>query len=130
MPTNRPEKLRQVIARYEQLLNGATPEQAAVYSAEIAAVRAMLSKVEAKSSNHDLEPGPILPPPDTKRWTPQRKLDVVRAVHSGVMSLEQACQRYRLSEAEFRAWESSLERHGVPGLRATRFQIYRDTDNR
>ena len=123
---DRAEKLRQVVARYERLTEGASPELSAVYEAEIAAVRAMLAKIEA--SNRDLERDPILPPPDTKRWTPQRKLDLVKAVHMGFISLEQACQQYRLSEAEFRAWESSIERHGVPGLRVTRFQIYRDAE--
>jgi hypothetical protein len=123
---DRADKLRQVIARYQRLAEGASPELAAVYEAEIAAVRAMLAKIDAR--NRDFEPDPGLPPPDTKRWTPQRKLELVKAVHVGLISLEQACLRYRLSEAEFRAWESSLERHGVPGLRVTRFQVYRDTE--
>ena len=123
---DRADKLRQVIARYQRLAEGASPELAAVYEAEIAAVRAMLAKIDAR--NRDFEPDPGLPPPDTKRWTPQRKLELVKAVHVGFISLEQACLRYRLSVAEFRAWESSLERHGVPGLRVTRFQVYRDTE--
>jgi hypothetical protein len=69
-----------------------------------------------------------LPPPDTKRWVVRRKAVVVQAVRNGSISLEEACQRYRLSSEEFLAWVRAIERYGVPGLRATRVQIYRDTD--
>jgi hypothetical protein len=69
-----------------------------------------------------------LPPPKTKRWVVRRKAIVVEAVRSGAISLEEACQRYSLSSEEFLAWASAIERYGVPGLRATRLQIYRDTD--
>jgi hypothetical protein len=76
----------------------------------------------------DLDCDPILPSPNTRRWTVQRKSAVVRAVHRGLLSLDEACRHYRLSLDEFTAWERALERHGVPGLRATRFQIYRDSE--
>ena len=33
-----------------------------------------------------------------------------------------------LSVDEFRAWERDIDRHGIHGLRATRLQIYRDTE--
>jgi hypothetical protein len=69
-----------------------------------------------------------LPPPDTKRWVVRRKAVVVQAVRNGSISLEEACQRYSLSREEFLAWERAIDRYGVPGLRATRLQIYRDTD--
>ena len=73
--------------------------------------------------------GPIasldsLPPPDTKRWVIRRKAEVVAAVRAGVISLEEACRRYELSGEEFLAWERGIENYGVPGLRATRLQIY------
>jgi len=67
-----------------------------------------------------------LPPADTKRWVPRLKAAVVTAVHSGAISLEEACRRYHLSEEEFVAWERGIEIHGIPGLRITRLQIYRD----
>jgi hypothetical protein len=69
-----------------------------------------------------------LPPPNTKRWTIRRKAAVVLAVQRGVLSIETACERYRLSREEFAVWEQAIERHGVYGLRVTRFQIYRDTE--
>lgn len=67
-----------------------------------------------------------LPPPDTKRWVARRKAAVVDAVRSGTMNIEDACQYYMLSREEFAAWERAIEAHGVPGLRVTRVQIYRD----
>lgn len=69
-----------------------------------------------------------LPPPDTKRWVARRKAVVVQAVHDGVITLQEACRRYTLSVEEFVAWQRAIERYGVPGLRVTRLQIYRDTD--
>ena|SRR5690349_22603328 len=74
-------------------------------------------------------PGPVeLPSPDTRRWVVRRKAVVVHAVRNGAISLQEACRRYHLSVEEFLAWQRAIERHGVPGLRVTRLQIYRDTD--
>lgn len=66
-----------------------------------------------------------LPPADTKRWVIRRKAEVVAAVRAGVITLEEACQRYTLSSEEFLSWQRLIERHGVRGLRATRLQDYR-----
>ena len=33
---------------------------------------------------------------------------------------------YKISFDEFLAWERNLDRSGIPGLRTTRYQIYRD----
>jgi hypothetical protein len=71
---------------------------------------------------------PDLPSPDTKRWVVRRKAVVVYAVSSGALTLQEACRRYRLSVEEFLAWQRAIERYGIPGLRVTRLQIYRDTD--
>ena len=69
-----------------------------------------------------------LPPPSTKRWVIRRKAEVVAAVRGGLLSLDEACKRYTLTVEEFLAWQRSIDRYGVPGLRVTRLQIYRDTD--
>lgn len=69
--------------------------------------------------------GPDLPPPDTKRWVMRRKAEVVAGVRSGLISLEEACERYTLSVEEFLSWQRLIDRHGVRGLRATRLQEYR-----
>jgi hypothetical protein len=74
------------------------------------------------------DPFAELPSPDTKRWVVRRKAVVVQAVRNGMISLQEACRRYNLSLEEFLAWQRAIERYGVPGLRVTRLQIYRDTD--
>jgi hypothetical protein len=70
-----------------------------------------------------------LPPSDTKRWVIRRKAEVVAAVRSGVISLEDACKRYTLSVEEFLNWQRLVESHGLPGLRVTRLQDYRGMRN-
>ncbi|GGF51869.1 MAG: DUF1153 domain-containing protein [Pseudomonadota bacterium] len=66
-----------------------------------------------------------LPPPDTRRWVIRRKAEVVAAVRGGLISLEEACKRYTLTVDEFLSWQASIDRHGLPGLRTTRIQHYR-----
>ena len=66
-----------------------------------------------------------LPPTDTKRWVIRRKAEVVAAVRGGLLSLEEACDRYKLTVDEFLSWQRSIDRHGLAGLRATRIQDYR-----
>ncbi len=67
-----------------------------------------------------------LPPPNTKRWVIRRKAEVVAGVRDGLISLDEACGRYKLSIEEFLSWQRLIERHGLAGLRATRVQDYRD----
>ena len=66
-----------------------------------------------------------LPPADTGRWVIRRKAEVVAAVRGGLLSLEDALERYRLTSEEFLAWQRSIDRHGLAGLRTTRIQQYR-----
>ena len=47
-------------------------------------------------------------------------------MRAGLLTLEDACKRYHLSVEEFLSWQRLIERHGLPGLRATRLQDYRD----
>lgn len=68
-----------------------------------------------------------LPPPSTKRWVIRRKAQVVVAVRTGLISLDDACQRYSLSIEEFLSWQRLIDRHGIGGLRATRVQQYRES---
>jgi len=42
-----------------------------------------------------------------------------------LISREEACARYLLSDEELVSWEKALDRNGVPGLRTTRQQSYR-----
>ncbi len=85
-------------------------------------------------SDQMLLPVPItiadLPPRDTVRWVSRRKATVVAAVQAGVISLSDACSRYALSVEEFLSWQRTVERHGVPGLRITHAQNYRQPSTR
>lgn len=67
-----------------------------------------------------------LPPPGTTRWVIRRKAELVAAVRGGLLSLEEACDRYTLTVDEFLSWQRLIERYGLPGLRATRVQDYRE----
>jgi hypothetical protein len=60
-----------------------------------------------------------LPPPNTNRWVARRKAAVVAALSSGVITMEEACRRYALSEEELLDWQRAFEIHGLPGLRAS-----------
>jgi hypothetical protein len=66
-----------------------------------------------------------LPPVTTKRWVIRRKAEVVAAVRGGLISLEEACNRYTLTVDEFLSWQLSIDHHGLAGLRTTRIQQYR-----
>src|SRR6516162_6944807 len=66
-----------------------------------------------------------LPPPNTRRWVVRRKAAVVRAVETGTITIEQACQVYQLTEEELLSWKHAFETYGFAGLRTTRIQQYR-----
>jgi hypothetical protein len=66
-----------------------------------------------------------LPPPNTQRWVIRRKAEVVAAVRGGLLSLDDACTRYSLTNEEFLGWQQSIDRYGLAGLRTTRIQQYR-----
>ncbi len=68
-----------------------------------------------------------IPPTQTKRWVPRRKAQVVAAVRGGVLSLDEACDRYALTVEEFLSWQRAIDRFGLQGLRATHAQEYRLT---
>ena len=68
-----------------------------------------------------------LPPSGTKRWVIRRKAEVVAGVRGGLITIEEACERYALSIEEFLSWQRLIDNHGVRGLRATKIQDYRST---
>jgi hypothetical protein len=67
-----------------------------------------------------------LPPASTRRWVSRRKAEVVAAVRGGLLSLEEACERYTLSVDEFVTWQMQIDRYGLAGLRTTKIQKYRN----
>ncbi len=66
-----------------------------------------------------------LPPVGTTRWVARRKEAVVRGVQSGLITLEEAIERYDLSEEEFESWMTSMNAFGTNGLKTTLIQQYR-----
>jgi hypothetical protein len=67
-----------------------------------------------------------LPPAETRRWSSRRKAAIIVAIRAGVLNRQEAYERYTLSLEELAAWEAALDQNGIPGLRVTRLQIYRD----
>lgn len=66
-----------------------------------------------------------LPPPDTRRWVASRKAVVVKAVVHGLLTREEALERYALSEEEFALWCTAVQDHGEQALKVTTLQRYR-----
>jgi hypothetical protein len=62
----------------------------------------------------------------TVRWVTRRKAALIAAVRNREITLKEACRQYQLSPEEFAGWLAAFEKHGIPGLRVTRFQVYRD----
>jgi hypothetical protein len=66
-----------------------------------------------------------LPPADTKRWSSRRKAAVVVATRTGLITREDACDRYMLSEEELAGWENAFDKRGIPGLRSATLLLHR-----
>ena len=66
-----------------------------------------------------------LPSLETRHWVASRKAIVVAAVRGGLLSISDACERYRLTAEEFLTWQTQVDRDGLKGLRVTRVQDYR-----
>lgn len=71
-----------------------------------------------------------LPPPGMKRWTARHKAQIVIAVRCGLISLEEACDNYKLTVDELFAWRESYDRHGLRGLSTIRLHLYRSAHRR
>ena len=71
-----------------------------------------------------------LPRPSTGRWVIRRKAEVVTAVAGGLLTVDEACERYGLTLEEFTGWQRAIDRSGMPGLRVTRIQQYRELHER
>src|SRR5690349_24786047 len=67
-----------------------------------------------------------LPPAGTTRWVVRRKAEVVAAVSGGLLTVDEACERYSLSLEAFTGWQRAVDRSGMPRLRVTRIKHYRD----
>ena len=78
-------------------------------------------------SLEDEPPSRQLPLPG-ERWVSRRKAMVVAALREGETTVEEICRLFSLSRDELASWVASFERHGAPGLRATRVQLYRQLE--
>jgi hypothetical protein len=55
-------------------------------------------------------------PPDSGRWVPSVKADVVRAIMAAAISRERAIELYQLTPQELESWEDAYRRDGLRGL--------------
>lgn len=67
-----------------------------------------------------------LPSSCTTYWVSRRKAEVLAAIDGGLLGLEEACKRYRLSVEELADWRRSIRSAGIPGLRVTKLRRYSD----
>ncbi len=61
-----------------------------------------------------------LPPAGTTRWVANKKLQVLGAIRSGMLSRAEARERYALADSELERWIASEEKGGVEGLKCTK----------
>jgi hypothetical protein len=66
-----------------------------------------------------------LPSPNTRRWVASRKALVVQAVNFNLISRQEACEIYALSDEELESWMQAVGEFGVSALKATALQKYR-----
>ena len=61
-----------------------------------------------------------LPSSTAGYWVARRKAELLAAIVGGLIGLADACARYRLSGEELESWRRTIDRAGIPGLRATK----------
>lgn len=66
-----------------------------------------------------------LPAAKTARWVPRRKAELVCAVEGGLLSKDEAFDKYGLNDGEWEEWKTHYKQHGMNGLRVTHTQDYR-----
>lgn len=58
-------------------------------------------------------------------WVPRKKAEVVCAVRGGLLTADEACDRYSLSLDELASWSAAIDAVGLRGLRVTKCQDFR-----
>lgn len=67
-----------------------------------------------------------LPPTNRPvQWIARRKAEVVAAVNGGLLTIDEACDRYHISLEEFADWSHAATRAGLLGLRTTHRSAYK-----
>jgi hypothetical protein len=64
-------------------------------------------------------------PPRGRRWTAQRKIDLLNDIAAGELTRQGALAKYGVTEAELDAWERRWTAHGTRGLMTTKIQELR-----
>ncbi|MEO0343479.1 MAG: DUF1153 domain-containing protein [Pseudomonadota bacterium] len=64
-----------------------------------------------------------LPPRDTKRWVARRKLRIVQAILSGLVTREDMQNQYDISPEELEEWVLYGCHAGLDGLKVTRRKV-------
>jgi hypothetical protein len=59
---------------------------------------------------------------NSTRWVPHRKAEVVDAVRSGQITLDETCERFAMSIEEFLTWQRGIKLSGLAGLRVSGVQ--------
>ena len=68
-----------------------------------------------------------LPAPNTRRWVPRRKARVVAAVEGGLISEEEAFERYDITAEEYDCWKAAMSKFGMRGLCVTKINHVRSS---
>ncbi len=66
-----------------------------------------------------------LPAPNTRRWVPRRKARVVAAVEGGLISEDEAFERYDITAEEYDCWKAAMFKFGMRGLCVTKINHVR-----
>jgi hypothetical protein len=66
-----------------------------------------------------------LPSVRTVRWSPRRKAEIVVAVRQGLLTSDEACTLYELTEDELAEWDRLERQFGLKGLQASKLHLYR-----
>ena len=65
-------------------------------------------------------------PPRQTRWVPRKKAEVVAAVRGGLLTADEACNRYNLSAEELATWCRAVALGGLAGLCVKNIRQYRE----
>lgn len=68
-----------------------------------------------------------LPAPSTRRWVPRRKARVVAAVEGGLITEDEAFERYQITAEEYDTWKAAMSKFGMRGLCVTQINRVRAT---
>jgi hypothetical protein len=64
-------------------------------------------------------------PAFSTHWVPRKKAEVVCAIRGGLLTADEACDRYSLSLDELASWSAAIDAVGLRGLRVTKCQDFR-----